>query len=79
VADSESTFAKLRLTGGRFEGDGMPVEALVELVAYEQLVVGVAKELFRREHSGRQRLPRGFAERLQLRLRTVERGRTPAG
>lgn len=62
------------MTGGRFDGDGMPVEALVEIVAYEQLVVGVAKELFRREHASRQRLPRGFSERLQLRLETVERG-----
>jgi len=74
VADPESTFAKLRLTGGRFEAEGMPVEALAELVAYRELVIGVAKEIFRRDHPNRQRLPSGFTERLQLRFQTVERG-----
>jgi hypothetical protein len=52
----------------------MPVEALVELAAYRDLVLGIAKELFRATHPARQRVPRGFAERLQLRLRTVEAG-----
>lgn len=67
-------FSRLRLTGSRFEGDGMPVEALVELAAYRELVLGVAKVLFRRANPDRQRVPRGFADRLQLRLRVVEDG-----
>jgi hypothetical protein len=63
------------MTGGRFEGNiGMPVEALAELVAYHELVVGVAKEVFRSSHPNRQRLPRGFTDRLQLRLQSVEQG-----
>jgi hypothetical protein len=74
VADTEDTFARLRLIGGRFDGAGMPVEALGELVAYQDLVVGVAKEVFRAEHPDRQRLPSAFGERLQLRLGTVEQG-----
>lgn len=52
----------------------MPVEALTELVAYQQLVVGVAKEVYRSGHTERQRLPRGFADRLQLRLRAIDKG-----
>jgi hypothetical protein len=76
VADSEDVFARLRLTGGRFEGDGMPIEALTELVAYQELLVGVAKAIYRSERPERQRLPRGFADRLQLRLRTIEQGST---
>jgi hypothetical protein len=52
----------------------MPVETLVELAAYRDLVFGVAKELFRAAHPARQRVPRGFSERLQLWLRTVESG-----
>lgn len=74
VADPEDVFARLRLIGGRFEGDGMPIEALTELVAYQQLVVAVAEEVYRSDHPGRQRLPGGFADRLQLRLRTIEQG-----
>jgi hypothetical protein len=52
----------------------MPVETLVELAAYRDLILGVAKALFRAAHPDRQRVPRDFAERLQLRLRTVETG-----
>jgi hypothetical protein len=51
----------------------MPVEALSELVAYRELLVGVAKEIFR-ARSGAQRLPRGFSDRLQLRLKEVRVG-----
>jgi hypothetical protein len=54
----------------------MPIEALTELVAYQQLVVGVAKEVYRNDHADRKRLPRGFADRLQLRLRVIEPGST---
>lgn len=52
----------------------MPVETLVELAAYRELILGVAKELFRAAHPSRQRVPRGFAERLQLRLSVIESG-----
>ena len=39
VADADP-FARLRLTGSRFAGEGMPVETLVELSAYRELVLG---------------------------------------
>jgi hypothetical protein len=67
-------FARLRLIGNRFDREGMPVETLVELAAYRVLIVGVAKELFRQAHPERQRVPRGFEARLQLRLKTIEEG-----
>jgi len=67
-------FARLRLTGGRFDDQGMPVETLVELAQYRELVLGVARAQFLREHPERQRVPRGFFDRLQLRLRAVEDG-----
>ncbi len=71
---TQDPFARLRLTGGRFEGQGMPVEALVELTQYRELVLGVARAQFLHENPGRQRVPRGFFERLELRLQTVEKG-----
>jgi hypothetical protein len=74
VANPDHVFARLRLIGERFEGIGVPVETLVELAAYRDLLLGVAKELFRKENPDRQRVPRGFDHRLQLRLRTVEDG-----
>ncbi len=71
---SQETFARLRLTGGRFDGQGMPIETLAELVQYRELVIGVARAQFRSEHPERQRVPRGFVDRLRLRLSTVEEG-----
>lgn len=74
VAGPDDAFARLRLTGARFDDPGMPVEALAELVAYREILVGVAKDLFHRHHPERQRVPRGFTDRLQLRLSVVEPG-----
>lgn len=74
MASQDNIFARLRLMGGRFDGDGMPVETLGELAQYRELVIGVAREMFLNEHPERKRVPRGFTDRLQLRLRTVEEG-----
>jgi len=52
----------------------MPVEALSELVAYQELVLGVAKATFKRDHPERQRVPRGFADEFQLRIEHIEDG-----
>lgn len=49
----------------------MPVEVLPELAAYRELVVSVAKELYRAKNAGKKRLPKGFAQRLRLELREV--------
>jgi hypothetical protein len=38
--DPRDIFAQLRLTGSRFEADGTPVEAVTDLVAYQDLVAG---------------------------------------
>lgn len=52
----------------------MPVESLVELAQYRELVLGVARAQFLRDHPERKRVPRGFFDRLELRLETVEDG-----
>ncbi|WP_322759161.1 hypothetical protein [Frankia sp. Cr2] len=70
----ERTFAVLRLTGERFTPPGVPVAALPEIVAYQDIVAEVAKALFRRSHPGRHRVPKGFFERLGLRLEAVDVG-----
>lgn len=74
ASQDQDIFARLRLTGGRFDGDGMPVETLAELAQYRELVLGVARAQFLSENPERKRVPRGFTDRLQLRLRTVEEG-----
>jgi hypothetical protein len=67
-------FAKLRFVGARFEDHGMPLETLPELVAYRNLIVAVAKELYRRENPDKRRLPKHFEDRIRLELRNVEGG-----
>lgn len=66
-------FVEMSFHGPRFDGPGIPVDALAELVAYRELLIEVAKHLYRRSHPG-QPLPEGFADRCDLRLRYIERG-----
>lgn len=71
----EEQFARPVFRGGRFDrGEGMPVEALPEVVAYAEIVTELAKSLFKQRNPGRQRVPRGFEDRLRLRLKVVEPG-----
>lgn len=64
----------LKFEGGRFNEVGYPLDALVELERYERLVVRVAKGLWKKSHSGRQRVPRFFDKSLRLRLVDVNEG-----
>lgn len=66
--------SRLRLTGGRYEGKGFPIDALPELVQYERLVLDVAKDLWLRQHKDRKRVPKGFSSVVGLRLTKVEEG-----
>lgn len=67
-------FAKLRFQGSRFDGPQFPVEALSELVAYQELVLEAAKELWRGENPDRVNVPRGLDASFTLMLTTVEDG-----
>ena len=68
-------FAELRLQGGRFEaGAGMPLDALPELSAYRVLVIEAARTIYREHHPERRRVPKGFVDHLELRLRRVDEG-----
>ena len=67
------TFAQPRLIGDRFEGGVIPVEALAELAAYRDLVLEVAKALFRQAH-GRARVRQGFTAEFAIALRHIGDG-----
>lgn len=70
---SES-FVDLRLTGGRFERIGYPVNGLVELERLEDLVEMVAKALWKRDNPGRSRVPKNFTASFDLRLVRIDPG-----
>jgi len=57
--------------GGRFDDHCLDVDVLPELVAYKTILVETAKELWRGNNPGRQRLPRNFEESLRLKFREV--------
>lgn len=66
--------ASLRFHGKRFEGHALDVECTQELIAYRNLIVECAKELWRRKHPDRVRLPRGFEEDFRLQFNRLGDG-----
>ena len=54
--------------GKRFEDHGLDLDVLPELYAYKELLAATAKELWRRHHSDRQRLPKNFEDSLCLKF-----------
>ena len=54
--------------GKRFEDHGLDLDVLPDLYAYKELLVATAKELWRRHHPDRQRLPKNFEDSLCLKF-----------
>jgi hypothetical protein len=62
--------------GGRFDDHGLDVDVLTELIKYKEILVESAKELWRRNHPDRQRLPKNFEDSLSLKFYTIVPGST---
>ncbi|HUP61913.1 MAG TPA: hypothetical protein VNA69_16015 [Thermoanaerobaculia bacterium] len=58
--------------GGRFDDHGVDVAALPDVVAFRELVVETAKELWRRRNPRRQRLPKGFESAILIKFYEVK-------
>lgn len=61
-----------KFVGPRFANHGIDIDVLPDLVAFKALVVETAKELWRRSHRDRQRLPKGFIDSLRISFYGVE-------
>ena len=71
----EQQFTTPTFKGGRFDtGTGLPVEVLADLAAYAEILTDVAKHLFKQRNPDRRRVSRGFEDRLQLRLASIQSG-----
>jgi hypothetical protein len=68
--------AILKFNGPRFDDHGLDVDVLSEIVAYKRLLQETAKELWRRKHPERQRLPKSFDTELSLKFFELEAGST---
>ena len=60
--------------GKRFEDHGLDLDVLPELYAYKELLVSAAKELWRRHHPDRLRLPKHFEDSLCLKFYRLDEG-----
>lgn len=60
--------------GGRFDDNGVDLDVLPDLLSYKTLLVETAKELWRRKHPDRERLPKNFEDSLSLKFYEVKPG-----
>lgn len=60
--------------GKRFDDNGVDLDVLPDLLAYKNLLVDTAKELWRRKHPQRERLPKNFEDSLVLKFYEVQSG-----
>lgn len=72
--EGNEDFVRVRFAGGRFDSHTIPFDVLPDLAAYRDLVLEVAKHLFRKRNNDRQRVPKGFEESFQLGLSQVIQG-----
>ena len=73
---SRKQVAVLRFNGPRFEDHGLDVGVLSEIVAYKRLLQETAKEIWRRKHPKRVRLPKKFDAEITLKSLNLEPGST---
>lgn len=72
--DGTIELASLRFAGKRFEGHALDVECTRELIAYRELILECAKELWRRKNPGRVRLPKGFEDGFRVQFDRIDDG-----
>jgi hypothetical protein len=63
-----------KFAGGRFDDHGVDVDVLPDLVAYKNILIETAKELWRSKHPERQRLPKNFEDSLSLKFYAIQPG-----
>lgn len=66
--------ASLRFEGERFTGHALDVDCVQELIAYRNIILECAKELWKRKHPDRVRLPKRFEEDFRLQFDRIGDG-----
>jgi len=70
----KTPFAQPVFEGVRFDEHTLPVEVAGDLIAYEELILNLARHLYLKEHPHRKRVPKGFGKDFQLHLEKVDEG-----
>jgi hypothetical protein len=71
--DRKPDFKRVRLTGTRFEGGRLPIDSLVELQKYQEVVRIAAEAEWRRDHPGGA-IPEEFRETVSLAIERIDDG-----
>ena len=71
---TKELFIQPRFVGPRFEGHTLPLSATKDLAAYEELVLELAKHLYRQKQQHRIRVPKGFASGFSLGIDKIDDG-----
>lgn len=71
---SDRNFLELHWEGSRFKDVQFPVSVAKELSTIESAVKSLAREIYLRKHSGRQRVPKGFLDSFGLYLDDIKEG-----
>lgn len=72
--DDAGDFIRMRLAGGRFDKHLVPFDVLSDLAVYREIIIDLARVLFRRANPKRQKVPRGFADSFQLGIASLKPG-----
>ena len=67
-------FLKPRFRGARFDDASIPLQFLADLAALREMVIEVAKWKYLQANTERRRVPRGFTNKVELKLTGVEEG-----
>jgi hypothetical protein len=68
------TLAKQTFHGARFEDHGLDLDVLPEIQAFKSLIAEVAKDLWRRKNSERERLAVNFEDRFSVKVFSIQAG-----
>jgi hypothetical protein len=66
----------IKFCGPSFEDHGLEIDVLPELVQYKRILIETSKELWRRNHPDRERVPRGFENSIRIKFYDLREGST---
>ncbi len=72
--NEKEIFVTQVMRGPRFEGHSVPVDALADLAAYQDLITELARVLFLRQNRGRKYAPKRFEAGFQLSIESIGEG-----
>jgi hypothetical protein len=66
----------IKFCGPSFEDHGLEIDILPELVHYKRILIETTKELWRRNHPDRERIPKGFESTIRIKFYDLREGST---